>query len=132
MPLTTDWRSLREDVRDERLEQQAAAEAATPSRSAVQQSNMMDEMGLDADDALQYAMMLSMEESSAPTSSLASPRTEEDCEEGWAVDDAETYGDVEDGVDEVDEAIRAVEEFKRAEEEEMRRAMESIRLAEGR
>jgi hypothetical protein len=89
----------------------------------------MDEMGLDADDALQYAMMLSMEDASASASSTTSPRAEDGYAEDWGDGDVVAYGD--EG-DEVDEAIRAVEEFKRAEEEEIRRAMEAIQLAEGR
>jgi hypothetical protein len=74
-----------------------------PSRREVQEMAVMESLGLDGgDEALQYALMLSLETS--PTPSTAS--------------------------DGEDEAIRAVEEYTRNEEREVREVMEMIRRAE--
>lgn len=141
-------RSLHEDVVDVKREAKAREEeeAQSESRSERQQWEMMEEMGLDADAALQYAMMLSMEvqgDLQQPTNGKDSLQTSRDTQrtiyndeeyhneeetyldESWA--EERRFGD-----DQVDEAVRAVEEFRRREEEEMRDALEQIRLAEER
>ena len=73
-----------------------------------QQRLAMDDLGLeDGDDAVQYAMMLSMER------------------DGHTPDGEEVDP-------EAAEAVRAVEAFQRAEVDEMSRILEAIRLAEER
>ena len=55
-------RSLHEDVVHERREAQAREEEQSETKAERQHWAAMYEMGLDADAALQYAMMLSMED----------------------------------------------------------------------
>lgn len=131
-------RSLHEDVVDERREAKLRneEELQSESRSERQQWAMMDEMGLDADAALQYAMMLSMEEQGEGGPSQPMEAQDQDGTAGpraaeRSVDD-EWSQEIRYGDDQVDEAVRAVEEYRRKEEEDMRYALEQIRIAEER
>lgn len=76
----------------------------------------MEDLGLDdGDDAVQYALMLSMEEQgSQPAAALSSQ------------DDGE-HSDIDD--DEA-QALRAVESFEKSEDEEMQEVIRMIRRAE--
>ena len=151
-PLISDKRSLHEDVVNERRDAKARVEEQQESKSGRQQRAAMEDMGLDADAALQYAMMLSMEDqgssqrhSSQVSNHLAESHSEDEDEFDyddmaaearydsrdenpiWQEEYGESYGD-----EDVDEAVRAVEEFRKKEEAEMREALEMIRIAEER
>lgn len=116
-------KTIRRDAHASHAEIQDENEATrVPARYERQQSAAMDDLGLaDGDDALQYALMLSMEEASPADS------------------DPERYtaniGDIDrmpsrshDGVDR--DAIAAVAEHRRREEEELQEMLEMIRVAE--
>ncbi|ORY21364.1 hypothetical protein BCR39DRAFT_63906 [Naematelia encephala] len=109
---TMDVRKLHAEAADDDQELFAPH---TPSRSERQHLAAMDQLGLeDADDALQYALMLSMEQDSASAS---------------GGNEGESASMMNDDVD-VDQAVRAVEEFKQREADELRAAMELIRQSE--
>ena len=98
-------RSAHRDAEDDHL---ALQTDLTPTRLQARQSNLMQSMGLDdADEAVQYAMMLSMEESQAQ--------------------DEQLRGGASDGEAEALEAVRLWEEQERREREEV---LEVVRLAE--
>ena len=103
--LHQDAADLHSEIRDHN------AATRVPSRHERQHIAAMEDLGLeDGDDAVQYALMLSMEEQQARPS----------CDEGEerAEDDDEA------------EAVRTVEAFRRAEEDEMREMMAMISRAE--
>jgi hypothetical protein len=95
-------RSAQLDAEDDHLALQLET---TPTRLQQRQSTAIRNMGLeDADEAVQYAMMLSLEQSRA-----------------------EDIGDESDGEAEALEAVRRLEEEERREREEV---LESVRMAE--
>ena len=89
------------------------------SRGQRQQMAAMDRMGLDSDDALQYALMLSREEGEGEASGHA--------EAGPSLPPRDPEADE---ADEADEAVRRVAEFARREEQEVQEALELVRLAQ--
>ena len=103
----------------------------TPNRLQTRQNNMLENMGLeDPDDAVQYAMMLSMEEANASGSGIGSgsaPGVGYGAG-GGPMDDEDEEGGVEsDGEAEALEAVRKLEEAERKEREEV---LEVVRRAE--
>lgn len=97
-------RSAQLDAEDDHLALQLET---TPTRLQQRQSTAIRNMGLeDADEAVQYAMMLSLEQSRA---------------------EAEGISDESDGEAEALEAVRRLEEEERREREEV---LEVVRMAE--
>lgn len=112
-----------------------APHAATPRQRLTNphetlEREAMQEMGLeDGDDALQYALMLSMEEQSHASSPHNDLLNDEPSASGWV----EGEDEEEDMDEETAEAIRQVEAFKKAEQEnELARMLEMINRAENR
>ncbi|WRT68667.1 uncharacterized protein IL334_005646 [Kwoniella shivajii] len=109
-------------------------EESPSSKHEVREQRVLDEMGLDGDDALQYALMLSMDDSSIPSSHVQEGSIN-DVEENDTSITTPSVGpeeeDEDDGLDqETREAIRQVEAFKKQEEEELNKVLEMIRLSE--
>lgn len=112
-----------------------APHAATPRQRLTNphetlEREAMQEMGLeDGDDALQYALMLSMEEQSHASPPHDDSMNEESSASGWV----EGEDEEEDIDEETAEVIRQVEAFKKAEQEnELARMLEMIEQAEKR
>ncbi|XAO25923.1 hypothetical protein I312_104756 [Cryptococcus bacillisporus CA1280] len=112
-----------------------APHAATPCQRLTNphetlEREAMQEMGLeDGDDALQYALMLSMEEQSHASPPHNDFMNEESSVSGWV----EGEDEEEDIDEETAEAIRQVEAFKKAEQKnELARMLEMIKQAETR
>lgn len=111
-----------------------APHAATPRQRLTNphetlEREAMQQMGLeDGDDALQYALMLSMEEQSHASPPHNDFMNEDSSASGWV------EGEDEEDIDEdTAEAIRQVEAFKKAEQEnELARMLEMIEKAETR
>jgi hypothetical protein len=118
----SDMRSAQLDAEDDHL---ALQSATTPTKLQTRQHTMLEHMGLeDPDDAVQYAMMLSMEESNGGSGSgqgLAGGNDGasrgEDGEGGYASD----------GEAAALEAVRQMEEAEKREREEV---LEVVRRAE--
>jgi hypothetical protein len=106
-------KTLSRDAADSHLEIREHNEATrVPSRHERQHLAAMEDLGLaDGEDAVQYALMLSMQEA-----------------EGSARGEGEE--DVDD--DEEMEAVRAVEQFTRKEIDDMREVLGLVRRAEER
>ena len=109
--MAIDRKSLHQDASDSHHDiREHNAATRVPSQQERQHLEAMEYLGLeDGDDAVQYALMLSMEEHGRSS----------------------TYGeDVEfvNATDDEVEALRAVEVAKRAEEEEMREVLEMSQL----
>ena len=135
MMRTLDLRSLHEDAASTKEEMREMRENAAPIRletnSERQQREVMDDLGLeDGDDALQYALMLSMDQQSGvPDAHIEG----EELDMSQAAGDGGREGEGEAGVEaseEEDQAVRAVEEFKKKEDKEMRQVLEMVRRAE--
>ncbi|WVW85344.1 hypothetical protein I302_107382 [Kwoniella bestiolae CBS 10118] len=108
--------------------------AARITRHEAREVQAMEDMGLDGDDALQYALMLSMEEQNSGNDNLHNEDGEgwEDTEGATTTERSSGTSVVEDdGMDEeTREAIRQVEAFKKQEEDELSRVLEMIRISE--
>nr|XP_031863898.1 uncharacterized protein CI109_000542 [Kwoniella shandongensis]KAA5530970.1 hypothetical protein CI109_000542 [Kwoniella shandongensis] len=103
----------------------------------------MEEMGLeDGEDALQYALMLSMEDKGGNKGAPIEGDNDSWVDVGGVTSSSSTPAWVEEADDDADhsqeagldeetaDAIRQVEAFKKAEEDELARVLEMIRLAE--
>ncbi len=95
--------SLNEDATD-------AQEWSAPPTTRQERQHLaaLEDLGLDGDEALQYALMVSRED-------------------GQGLDESTEFSDQD---SDAAAAIRAVEQFQRKEEEEVARALEQVRLAE--
>ena len=106
-------KSLHRDAVDSHQEiQEENAATRVASRQERQHIAAMEDLGLeDGEEALQYALMLSMEAQTG---------------------EGETGGDQGDevGTDEAADAVRAVEAFQRAEDDEVREVLDMIRRGE--
>ncbi|WWC90437.1 uncharacterized protein L201_005372 [Kwoniella dendrophila CBS 6074] len=142
-----DMKAIHRAVVDEHSDLDSPTTVKITSRHEAREVQAMEDMGLNGDDALQYALMLSMEEQNHNDNSA-------DIEEevGWD-DEGEEYNQAtgssstpsisaniagneheeEDQLDEeTREAIRQVEAFKKQEEDELSKVLEMIRLSEER
>jgi hypothetical protein len=144
-----DMKALHREAEDDHEEiRQHNAATRVPNRRETQELEAMEHLGLDGgDEALQYALMLSMEQPSRSGTASPSwspspspspspiPSPNFGASPGFSLSPSPSpsvgpshsgYGS-----EGEDEAIRAVEEFTRNEERQMRRAMEAIRRSEG-
>ncbi|WWC71308.1 uncharacterized protein I206_105262 [Kwoniella pini CBS 10737] len=103
------------------------------SRHEAREVQAMENMGLEGDDALQYALLLSMEEQESHTMVEEENYNEPSIDTSSRNSSTGVIGDEidEEGLDEeTREAIRQVEMYKKQEEEELNRVLEMIRLSE--
>nr|XP_018261760.1 uncharacterized protein I303_06204 [Kwoniella dejecticola CBS 10117]OBR83918.1 hypothetical protein I303_06204 [Kwoniella dejecticola CBS 10117] len=106
------------------------------SRHEAREVQAMEDMGLDGEDALQYALLLSMEDQDRVDPSQH--EEEETAEISWDASSRNSSTPVTDSynVEEMEmdaetrEAIRQVEAYQRQEEDELNRVLEMIRLSE--
>ncbi|WWD02114.1 hypothetical protein V865_000152 [Kwoniella europaea PYCC6329] len=132
-----DMKAIHRAAVDDHSDLESPSTSRITSRHEAREVQAMEDMGLDGDDALQYALMLSMEEQGS-----ASKDADGDGDQ-WEENELDTTtqgssgtSTAFDGQDEMDEetreAIRQVEAFKKQEEDELNRVLEMIRLAEER
>jgi hypothetical protein len=124
-------KTIRRDANDSHAEIRVENTATrVPAQYERQQFAAMDDLGLeDGDDALQYALMLSMEEPSPAESDYELYEGETPV----SVSTRSREGSSSMQGSEVDhEAIAAVAEHRRREEEELQEMLEMIRVAEER
>lgn len=130
--LTIDMKHIqREAVASHEEIQSHNAATRLSSQHERQQFAAMDDLGLeDGDDALQYALMLSLDEQAQSSSSASTPR--EHTQSSNQRDDPEVLVDGARSVARGGDAVAAVEAYRREEEQELREMLEMIRVAEER